>query len=294
MIKTKIYKINKQLEMLFLSENNKEILITTFLFLYTSAKVVLSTLLSVFVIDTCEITTSFFEKCSFKERINNMTPFNVFVFGFNFFTLGIFVGFYILEFYREITFIKYLDINNNLPNNNLKTEIEDYKIIKNKILLIGNHYKNYSIILVIVNIINFIISLSLLYLIKVNVNIYINIISNILLTTDKLYSSLCIANKSLNDFIPYSAFVEEYVIFNTIDQNHKIKTLGEIDFIIQRKPRTSILNNMFKKYKYANSVNTIETNISDISNKITINNNSTDKIFKNFLNNYEETTLEDV
>lgn len=243
--------------MLFLSDNNKQILTTVFLFLYTSTKVVLSTLLSLFVIDTCEFTTNLFKECTFQERINAMSQFNIFVFAFNFFTLAIFVGFYLLEFYRETIFIKYLDIDNSLPNNNLKSEVVQYSSINEKLTSINGHYKKYSIVLVIVNVMNFIISLSLLYVISVAPKIYINIFSNIFLVTDKLYSSLCIAHHSLNDFIPYSAFIQEYVIFNTIDANYKIRPLPELDFMIQKQPRSNSVKTILKKYKLYNSRNTI-------------------------------------
>jgi hypothetical protein len=248
--------------MSFISENNKQILMTLFLFLYTSSKVMLSTLLSIFVMDTCEFTTSLFKECTFIERISSMSKFNIFIFSFNFFTFGIFVGFYILEFYRETIFIKYLEIDNTLPNTNLKNEVENHPVIKKKLITVNNHYKKYSIFLVVVNLINFILSLILLYIMNSDLKTYINIFSNIFLVTDKLYSTMCMARQPVNDFVPHSAFIQENVIFNTIDSNYKIRHIPELNFNIEKYSEANSFKNIIEKYKLYNSRNSINSDIT--------------------------------
>jgi hypothetical protein len=256
---------------MLISKNNKEIIRTFILFIYTSIKITLSTLLSVFVIDTCEFTENLFEKCSFNEKIKLMTNYNLFVFSFNFFTLGTFIGFYLLEFYREVIFIKYLDIDETLIKNNLVNEVIQYPQIKNKLTTINNNYKKYTIFLILVNLINFCLSLTLLYIISSNIKIYINIFSNIFLVTDKLYSSFCIMYNSLKKFTPNSAYLQENVIFNTIDNKYKIKHT-DTDFIIITKKSNSI-KNIFEKYNTYNSRNTIK----EINKEYVISGNIKDK-----------------
>lgn len=141
--------------MLNLTEDTKQRMKATVLFIITGFKTIMATLLSLFVYQRCE---NEIEECSLRDNVTNLTVYNEAVVIFNFVTLGIFVGMYILEFYRENWCIKYLDISNFLPNDNLRTEIVRYPDINDKLIKLNKHYYKYSLTLVIFNIVNFIIS----------------------------------------------------------------------------------------------------------------------------------------
>jgi hypothetical protein len=50
-------------------------------------------------------------------------------------------------------------------------------------------------------------------------------LSETFLIVDKLYNSLNIAYKSVKEILPYSAYMKDYIIFNTIDLKYKHKKM---------------------------------------------------------------------
>ena len=132
-------------------------------------KVLMASLLSVFVPQQCPViqddlssssSSDFIDnithgECSMKENFMDLIPYNVGVLIINFITLGLFIGFYILEFYRENWLINYLDTDINKSYNNLKTEIEEYPEYKKKLIKLNKQYYIYSYVLLVFNIINF-------------------------------------------------------------------------------------------------------------------------------------------
>jgi hypothetical protein len=204
-----------------LSTNTKDRLKSLFIFIYTGFKVMIATLLSIFVTQSCPLPNGNSEECSLYDNFTNLTRFNEGVIIFNFLTLGVFIGFYILEFYRENVCIKYLDIDENLPNNNLRIEIVQYPKIEKKLLTLNNHYHRYSIVLIFINIVNIVLSSILLSQFYDGFKTVTGLITNIFLIAGKIYTALRISHKSVSELFPYSAYMDEYIIFNTIDPDYK-------------------------------------------------------------------------
>lgn len=208
---------------MLLSENLKQRLQSTFLFLFSSFKILMATLLTVFVHQECPQADLSINECSIVDNFTNLTNYNLACLIINFITLGIFIGFYILEFYRENIYIKYLDTDPKLPNLNLKNEIVAYPKIEKKLIKLNNHYHIYSFVLLISNIINSIVSIILLVKYYGGIKTITGYLSSIFLITDKIYNSLHISIKSVKETLPYSAYMTDHIIFNTIDKFYKIR-----------------------------------------------------------------------
>ena len=185
----------------------------------------LATLLTIFVYQLCPRPDGTLKDCTFKDNFINLTQLNLIAVIFNFITLGTFIGFYILEYYRENKCIKYLDIDESLPTNNLKNEIIMYPKIEKKLNKLNIHYRNYSFIMFIFNIVNIILSGIIIYQYFGGYKSIIGMLSEVFLIVDKLYNSINIAYKSVKEILPYSAYMKDYIIFNTVDSKYKQKKL---------------------------------------------------------------------
>lgn len=153
-----------------------------------------------------------YRDCSIKDNFTNLSKINLVTVIFNFLTFGIFIGFYILEYYREHKCIKYLDIDDSLPSNNLKNEIMLYPKIEVKLNKLNIHYRNYSFVMFIVNIVNIILSSFVIYQYYGGYKSIVGMISEVFLIVDKLYNSINIAYKSVKEILPYSAYMKDYHI----------------------------------------------------------------------------------
>jgi len=212
-----------------LTQDAKQYIKVTFLFIYTCIRTMLATLLTIFVYQLCPSKNGTTHDCSILENFTDLTELNLAAVIINFLTLGIFFGFYILEYYREHKCIKYLGIDENLPNNNLKNEIAAFPKIQVKLNNLNKHYKNYSFVIFIINIVNIIISSIIIFQFYGGYKSIIGLISETFLIADKIYNSINISYKSVKELLPYSAYMKEYIIFNTIDTNYKERKNSKIN-----------------------------------------------------------------
>ena len=81
------------------SQDIKQRIKSTFLFIYTALRTMFATLLTIFVYQLCPQPDGTLKDCTFKDNFVNLTTFNLVAVIVNFITLGIFIGFYILEYY---------------------------------------------------------------------------------------------------------------------------------------------------------------------------------------------------
>lgn len=212
-----------------LSQDTKQRIKTTFLFIYTGLRTMLATLLTIFVYQLCPKPDGTYNDCSLKDNFTNLSKINLITIIFNFLTLATFIGFYILEFYRENKCIKYLDVDESLPTNNLKNEIISYPKIEVKLNKLNIHYRNYSFVMFVINIVNIILSSLVIYQYFGGYKSIIGMISEVFLIVDKLYNSINIAYKSVKEILPYSAYMKDYIIFNTIDSKYKHKKILQLE-----------------------------------------------------------------
>jgi len=218
--------------MLNLTEDQKQTFFSIFTFLVETFKIIMASLLSVFVPQKC--TNHVDNLCTLYDNFFDLTEYNKVVLGINFTTLFGFLILYIIEFKREKWCIDYLDIDENIPNNNLKEEIENYPEYKEKLLELNNYYYKASIFMVFINFVNFITSAILIYYYFLDYRSVTTLITNILLIIDKLVNSLSISYKSLNEKLALSAYIKSTAFFNTIDSDYKINTQKNINIKDQK------------------------------------------------------------
>lgn len=181
-------------------------------------KVMMGTFLTIFVPQQCEDTI-----CTLSQNFYNSEILHRSAMVLNFVTFVSVLAFYGVELKRENWCIKYLDIDETKPNNNLDTEIElypKYKLQMNKL----NTYYLYSLyissILLLTNFIYSSYSVSYDY---TGPNTITSILSFFMLVTNKLYTSFGIGRESVKNERAFSAYMRTPKTYNTIDEDYKIQ-----------------------------------------------------------------------
>lgn len=195
------------------------------IFLLQLYKITTGTLLTLFIPQKCEMfnnSTQLTESkiCSLTENYNNNNVYHRKTLYWNIFTMTLFLGYYMIELYRENWSIKYLDIDNNKPDNSLKEIIKNYKHLDIKMDRI-NLYYYYTL-----NSTIFSYFINLLLMIKILKDDYHStstlscFMSFSLLVLMKLYNSYNVANQSIKNDKMMSAYMSEFVSFNVIDSDY--------------------------------------------------------------------------
>ena len=131
-----------------------------------------------------------------------------------------FIYCYILELRRENWAIKYLDIDNDKPDNCLKEIIvKEPKLDKQMDRLNKLYFYGLSVT-TIVYMINIILMINILYQDYHSASTLSCFVSFTLLVTMKLYNSLSVAYYSVKDDKMMSAFMSEFVSFNVLDKDY--------------------------------------------------------------------------
>lgn len=210
----------------------KELLKIFVLFLLQFYKIIMGTMLTLFVPQKCDILSynnntelPYKHKlCSFDENVDNM---NYLTFVFNCLTAGMFVLLYIIELKREYWLIHTFDIDHNLSDNNLAILFENNSIIKQEqmtnIIKKLNRYNNYyfivSILTCVVFIPNNLLAINILYDRNYGSASLNTFISFLLLIMVKLYNSLSISYHSRRKHKALSSFLTEFSSFNVLDED---------------------------------------------------------------------------
>ena len=199
------------------------------IFLLQIYKITTGTLLTLFIPQKCESfnnSTQLLETkiCSLSENYDNNEIYHKKTLYWNILTMTLFLGYYLIELYRENWSIKYLDIDNDKPDNSLKEIIKEYKSLDIQMDRINLYYLYTLKATIFTYIIN------LLLMIKIIKNDYHSsttlscFFSFSLLVLMKLYNSYCVANQSVQNDKMMCAYMSEFVSFNVIDKDHvKIK-----------------------------------------------------------------------
>jgi len=206
--------------MINLTDDQKQTIKSVIILLTESFKVLMATLLSIFVPQICDNQSD--KICTITDNFTNLTDYNIAVTTFNFITLGTFIALYVIEYMRENWCIEYLDIDNNVANTNLKTEIERYPEYKEHMIILNNHYHIISIITVVMNVVNFILSAVLIYgYYYLDYRSVAVLLTNIILIVDKIINCFNVSKKSVEEVIPISAYMMTPVIFNVVDKDYR-------------------------------------------------------------------------
>lgn len=197
-------------------------------------KVLMASMLCIFVPQKCPD-----GECTLKDNFTDLIPFNTAVLVINFMVLAIFIGFYILEYIRENWCIEYLDFDESKAMNALSTEIEQYPEFKERLSYINKVYYQYTVVLVLVNVVNFVCSSVLIfhyyYLDFKSVTV---MITYAVLIADKIAFTLTISKQSFETYVPCSAYRTGPVVYNVIDADYQ-KSLTTKSIELATEPTSS-------------------------------------------------------
>ena len=210
--------------MLNFTDDQKHTINTIILLFSESFKVLMATLLAIFVPQRCDNQAE--KLCTLVDNFTSLTKYNLAVLIFNFITLGCFISLYVIEYTREHWCIEFLDIDNDKPNTNLKTEIEKYPEYKDKMIQLNNRYNNISIVVVFMNVINFILSSVLIYgYYYLDYRSVTVLVTNTILIIDKIINCFNVSKKSVQEILPISAYMTTPIIFNIIDKDYRKESI---------------------------------------------------------------------
>lgn len=199
------------------SQDTKQRIMSSALFCLEFYKVLMGTLLVLFVPQDCDgELCSVVSNAMFQGYIHNT------VMIINYVTLGMVTFLYYVELRRENWCIEYLDIDHDKPTTYLDDEIEKYPSIKTRMRNLNKLYSKAtygSMIMIFVNIIA-----SSAYILPRNYssNTITSLASFSILVLMKLYAAYDISVKSLKEEHAYSGYMKTSVTYNVIDEQYRI------------------------------------------------------------------------
>ena len=181
-------------------------------------RMITSSLLILFIPQSCHK-----QLCTISENLYSKQKLYNAGLAFNFLTLFTFTMLYAIEIKRENRLIKYLSVNQYLPNSNEDVEKTLEHIPydkKNKILSIDKSYQMISYTSIGMFTINSILSGIIVNKYYLGSQTNVSLFTSILFMATKLISIYNIANTAKNIF--YSAYLKSNVQFNDLDKKYKI------------------------------------------------------------------------
>ena len=193
-------------------------------------KVLMGTMLSLFVPQACyeEIgdgseVRSNPQICTLTQNYENSDIYHQITLSWNTLSFVCFVFCYVLELRRENWAIKFLDIDNDKPDNSLKQIIVlEPKLDKQMDKLNKIYFYGLSIT-AIIYFINVCLMINILLQDYHSMSTISCFISFVLLVQMKLYSSLSIAYQSVKSDKMMSAFMSEFVSYNVLDSDYIVE-----------------------------------------------------------------------
>ena len=189
-------------------------------------KVLTGTLLPLFVPQACysEITAGSEERtlqlCTLTQNYENNEDYHRVTLYWNFFSFLLFIMCYIFELRREHWAIKFLDINNDIPDNALKDKIVEEPQLDKKMDQLNKFYYHSLLLTSGVYFINVGLMIKILITEYHSVSTLSCFVSFVLLVMMKLYNSLSVGYQSVKNDKMMSAFMSEFVSFNVLDSDY--------------------------------------------------------------------------
>ena len=219
-----------------LDVDNKERLKIAILFLLQSYKVIMGSMLVVFVPRQCQGTNQT-TICSPSENVQNTDTLNRAALSANFISILFFIATYAVELRRENFCVHNFDIDHDVGDNNLAIILKNKPDLLKELHSHNNLYYKITAITFFVYLINFILSDIVLYddptFWKAGLAPYF---SYILLILMKLYNCYYISASSMLDDKALSAYMTEFSSFNVID----IDMLEDEDKPLQEEKKTEV------------------------------------------------------
>ena len=206
------------------------------LWVFQSYKVIMGSLLILFVPQKCEELVEYsgstdgeYETkiCSVSDNFHKTDDmFHNITLGFNFLCVGLFLITYVVELRRENWCVKHLDINHDFPDNHLDDIIDTKPELKIELRKKNNRYFKITSLTSGVYMINLILSSIIIYDNYVGIQAVTSYTSYVALILLKIYNSLFISYDSLKNDKALSGYITEFSSFNVFDEdivNDKVK-----------------------------------------------------------------------
>ncbi len=201
-------------------------------------KVMTGTMLTLFIPQACYIDNEReqLKICSLTENYENTEVFHKTTFYWNGFSFFLFIMTYILELRREHWAIKYLDINNDIPDNALKEKIVLEPELDRVMDKLNKFYFRSLIVTSGVYCINVLLMIKIIITDYHSVSTLSCFFSFVLLVLMKLYNSLSVGHQSVKNDKMMSAFMNEFVSYNVLDSDYLEQK--EKEQLLTNKPAT--------------------------------------------------------
>lgn len=187
-------------------------------------KILTGTLLTVFVPQSCEtlLETNTTENriCTLTQNFENNDLYHKKTLYWNITTMILFLGYYMIELKRENWSIKYLDIDNNKPDNSLKEIIKNEPGLDKYMDRLNIYYYNFLLATIFAYAVNVALMVKILYTDYHSSSTVSCFISFVLLVLMKLYNSFFVARESIKNDKMMSAYMSEFVSYNVLDSDY--------------------------------------------------------------------------
>ena len=205
------------------------------LFLFQSYKVIMGSLLILFVPQKCsdlinlnDLSGSYISEdpesviCSLNDNLYKTDDnFHNVTLGLNFVCVSLFFGMYFVELRRENWCVKYFDINHDFPDNHLDDIIDTKPEIKLELRKKNNRYFKITCLTTSVYLINLVLSSIIIYTNYAGIQAVTSYMSYVALILLKIYNSLFISYTSLKGDKALSGYITEFSSFNVFDEDLK-------------------------------------------------------------------------
>lgn len=185
------------------------------IFIMQLYRITTGTMLSLFVPQSCGD-----HVCTITENYNKDDVYHIIAIYFNGFSMLIFLICYMIELAREEWCVKYLDIDNNKSDNHLKSIIESEPKLNKRMDQLNKIYFYCFITNCITYFLNICVTVKVLNDYYYNSATLSCFISFTLLVLLKLYNSFFVAYQSIKNDKMTSAYVNEFVSYNVLDQDY--------------------------------------------------------------------------
>ena len=240
------------------TENRNQLMSTIVTTLIEGTKIIMATLLSIFVPQYCSDTGT---TCTFSQNFKDLSSFNEFVIFINFLTLALFIKLILVQNKREAYLISHLDESKDYPANSLEDNIKSYPRILSRIKIHNHKLKKYTNVVIILFCFNVLFSSILIFhFFYDGFRSISTLLSNVLLVSSKLYN-LHKVSKECNGFkqqamssihqttISYNIPDKKYDTYNLFHIKTKMNSLNNKNNPIFNRFLNKNKHHLIKKYK---------------------------------------------
>ncbi len=196
--------------------DTKERFKTIFIFLLQSYKVLMGSMLVIFVPQMCDNN----KVCSITDNFYKTGSLHRGSLGINFLSTLAFTICYVIELQRENWCIEYLDIDDNFGDNNLPLVLKDNPTLETALHKINDRYYYSAHVTAIIYMINLIVSSVSIYQHSTGSPTYTAYLSFVILILMKLYNAVFISRDSKSNNMALSAYMTELQSFNVMDKDY--------------------------------------------------------------------------